>query len=102
MPAPLGRATTAGAMFGMIYGMLGGEHEALPRRRPATDIVYDAGVGGFVSVDAPPVDEVPWLGRGEVPGQAARPTPPTPAGSLTLAEEMQRLAAARAKPSTSS
>lgn len=89
-------------MFGMIFGMLSGAHEALPRRRPTTEIVYDAGAGGFVSVDAPPTEEVPWLGRGEVPGQAARPTSPSPAGQLTLAEEIQRLALERGKPPTAS
>lgn len=86
-------------MFGFLYELMGGAHETLPaRRRTAPSVSFDPVAGAFVSVDGDPLEDVPWPGRGDVPGQLAREPQTAAAGELTLAEEMQRLVAERATP----
>lgn len=78
-------------MFGFVYEMLGGAHDELPRRRgPA--ITYDAAEGAFMAkqTDLDDVGHAPWLGRGEVPGQAAA-DPTMPVDGLTVADEAREL-----------
>lgn len=56
-------------MYRFIYGLMGGEHEELPRRRFHDEaITFDPHEGTFVT--EPPVarEGERWLGRGEVPG----------------------------------
>lgn len=82
-------------MFGVIYGLMAGDLETLPaRRRQSPSIAFDPHAGGFVAVDGDPVNSSPWPGRGEVPGRAIAPS--VSEAGLTVAEEMQRLAAERA------
>lgn len=88
-------------MFGFLYEMLGGEHEDLRRRRRTEGtIAFDPTTGAFVAADGLDDRDAAWLGRGEVPGRSALEPQTAPAGEITLAEEMQHLAAEAAKRSS--
>lgn len=84
-------------MFGLIYGMLGGDHEELPRRRRADPaITFDRASGTFMAEDGADREPSTWLGRGEVPGAPA--AEPLEHEGLSVHEEMQRLARRAATP----